>query len=95
MTPARAKPGWLRHDPVTPLLDSGNPAVAYFTRRDLWDEHVPPAQTLWSLPHATRLLRKQQPDGLWRPHILKNKHIEPHLWISLGICRVARRLGAL
>ena len=37
----------------------------------------------------------QDSTGLWRPHILKNKHIEPHLWISLGICRVARRFGML
>ena len=60
----------LKHDPVAPLLASGNEAVAYLARRDLLGERVGPADRLWHLPGAERILRKQQPDGSWpRPGV--------------------------
>jgi hypothetical protein len=57
---------WLRRDPVTPLLKAANPAVAYFARRDLLGERVGPVETLWELPLAAKLFRRQQPEGSWK-----------------------------
>jgi hypothetical protein len=55
-----------RFDPLPPLLDSGEPAIAYFAHRDLAGETVPPLETVWELPEARRLLRYQQDDGSWK-----------------------------
>jgi hypothetical protein len=55
----------LRFDPLPPLLASGNEALLYFVRRDLLDEEVGSASRLWTLPAATRLFRKQSPNGSW------------------------------
>ena len=56
----------LRHDPVPSLLGLGNPALAFFTRRDLLDEEVGPVEVLWELPDALKLVSKQQENGSWR-----------------------------
>ena len=56
----------LRVDPVPALLSSGNDAVAYFARRDLLGEKVPPVETLWQLPQAQSMLRRQREDGSWK-----------------------------
>jgi hypothetical protein len=62
--------GWtdsLCRDVVPRLLSAGDPALAYFVRRDLLAERQPgPVQALWELPQPQRLLRKQQADGSWR-----------------------------
>ncbi|MBI4881255.1 MAG: hypothetical protein HY812_16590 [Planctomycetes bacterium] len=61
-------PRWfarLRHDPVAPLLASGDAAVVYHARRDLLLERVPEASCLWDLPAAAKILRKQGPSGCW------------------------------
>ena len=52
-------------DPVSTLLNSGEKAIYYFTRRDLLNESVPPINSVWELPEAQKLLKKQQPDGSW------------------------------
>ncbi len=63
----------LNHDPIPPLLESGDEALIYFTRRDLLGEDVGPVERLWNLPGAVKILKKQQPDGSWlRPG--ENKH---------------------
>lgn len=54
----------LRYNPVTPLLDCGNDAVTTLARRDLLYETVD-IKTLWQLPDAQKILRKQQADGSW------------------------------
>lgn len=54
-----------RVDPA-PLLASGNPAIEYFTRRDILGEKVPPVKTLWDPPPVERIMRKQQADGSWK-----------------------------
>ena len=55
-----------KYDPIKPLIESNNPAVFYFTRRDLLQQKVEPAaDVLWSLPAAQRILNKQQPGGHW------------------------------
>jgi hypothetical protein len=56
----------LRVDPVPALLASGNPAIEYFTQRDLLGEKVKPIETLWDMPCVERILRKQQGDGSWK-----------------------------
>ncbi|OGO30216.1 MAG: hypothetical protein A2Z16_03010 [Chloroflexi bacterium RBG_16_54_18] len=59
---------WLeqfKFDPISPLLNAGDPALEYFTRRDLLGEALPPIEGLWKLPEASRILRKQLPDGSW------------------------------
>jgi hypothetical protein len=53
-------------DPIPTLLSSGNDAIVYFTRRDLLGEEVPPVETLWRLPQAEKMLRRQREDGSWR-----------------------------
>ena len=53
-------------DPLPTLLSYGDPALEYFTRRDLLGEAVGPVESLWQLPEAQRILKKQQPDGRWR-----------------------------
>jgi hypothetical protein len=56
----------LKVDPVPILLNSGNEAVIYFTRRDLLGEGVPSVETLWRLPQAEKMLRRQRDDGSWK-----------------------------
>jgi hypothetical protein len=68
----------LRSDPIPVLLAAaeGRPAdeaLAYYVRRDLLDEEVPPVEVLWDLPEPAGILRKQRDDGSWkypgrRPH---------------------------
>jgi hypothetical protein len=55
----------LCHDPLPALLAAANPAIPYFVRRDLLGEAVPPVETLWELPAARQLLRRQLPGGAW------------------------------
>lgn len=52
-------------DSVSTLLNSGEKAIYYFTRRDLLNESVLPINSVWELPQAQKLLKKQQPDGSW------------------------------
>ncbi len=63
----------LNHDPIPPLLASGDEALIYFTRRDLLGEDPGQLERLWQLPGVVKILKKQQPDGSWlRPG--ENKH---------------------
>jgi len=55
-----------RIDPFPFLLASGEPAVAYFARRDLAGENMLPLEMVWELPEVQRLLRHQQEDGSWK-----------------------------
>lgn len=56
----------LPYNPLSPLLMAGNPALEYFTRRNLLDEEVGPADRLWQLNEVVKIVRKQQADGAWR-----------------------------
>jgi hypothetical protein len=56
----------LPYDPLPLLLASPNQAIRYFAVRDLSGEDPGPIESLWRLPSAEKLLRKQQPDGRWR-----------------------------
>ncbi len=58
----------LRYDPLPSLLESGNPALIFATRRDLLDEHDISPRDLWSLKPVIRLVAKQLPNGAWKYH---------------------------
>jgi len=66
-------PQWLKIDPLSSLLSSGDAALVYFTRRDLLGEDPGPIDRLWELPAAQKILKKQQPDGSW-PRGGEQKH---------------------
>jgi hypothetical protein len=62
-------PGWksfLRRDPLPTLLGSTNPAISWFTRRDLLGQDPGLIESLWELKEPVRILRKQGDDGRWR-----------------------------
>ncbi len=63
----------LNFDPLPPLLESGNRALAYFVDRDLCGGQVGPPDCLWQLPEAQRILKKQLADGSW-PRLGETKH---------------------
>lgn len=56
----------LKIDPIPVLLSAGNPAIEYYTRRDLLGEEVGPVEELWQLPSVSRIFRKQEEDGYWK-----------------------------
>lgn len=56
----------LKYDPVVPLINSKNRAIAYFARRDLLKEHVPSISTIWNLDEPVKILKKQMPGGFWK-----------------------------
>src|SRR5690606_1170241 len=53
------------YDPVKTLLDSGDEAIIYFTKRDLLEEEVNSINYLWDLPEARKILKKQLDNGSW------------------------------
>jgi hypothetical protein len=55
----------LKNDPLPALLGGNDPALEYFTRRDLLNQAVGGVDTLWKLPNMSRLVDKQKPDGSW------------------------------
>lgn len=55
----------LGRDPLPALLAWDDPALAYWVRRDLLEDEVPPVEVLWDLPKALALTKKQQNDGSW------------------------------
>ena len=56
----------LHDDPLPPLLSSGERAIALFTAQDLLEQTAVEVNTLWDLPEAKKIVRKQQPDGSWK-----------------------------
>jgi hypothetical protein len=55
----------LHFDALSPLVESGNKAVALFACRDLKGQLVQ-VQDLWQEREAQSLLKKQLPDGFWK-----------------------------
>ena len=56
----------LRLNPLPALLSWRDPALNYFTRRDLLEEQAGPVEELWGLPAARKIINRQQADGSWR-----------------------------
>jgi hypothetical protein len=60
---------WLEKLPYNPLdclISSNNPAIEYFTKRDLLEEKVPSVKVLWDLSVPKSLFNRQQEDGSWK-----------------------------
>lgn len=58
----------LRYDPLLRLIFSENGAVAFFAKRDLFEERDSSAAALWELPAVKKILKRQQADGSWKYH---------------------------
>lgn len=63
----------LKYNPIKTLLESGNHAVIYFTKRDLLDGKVEAIDYVWSLPEVQNILKKQGSDGSWKPRGKKDE----------------------
>ena len=63
MSPGAVK---LKTNPIPTLLSCGNPAIEYFTRKDLLDEKIGPVTDLWQLPDVIKILKKQEKNGSWK-----------------------------
>jgi hypothetical protein len=70
----------IKYDSIEPLLYSNNPAVIYFTRKDLLDEKVEPVEKIWELPEVLKILKKQKEDGSFNP---VSKHPLLETWRNL------------
>jgi hypothetical protein len=60
---------WLsqfRRNPIKPLLESNNPAIIYFVKRDLLEEPVEGIHIIWQLAEAHRIIKKQHSKGYWK-----------------------------
>ncbi len=49
---------------IESLLNTDNPAIIAFTKKDLLEEEVN-IELLWTMPRVIQILRKQQLDGSW------------------------------
>ena len=56
----------LKYDPLPALLGAADPAVIYFTRRDLLGESAGPIEELWQIQEVSKIIRRQQPDGSFK-----------------------------
>ncbi len=78
-------------DPLPALLAADEPAIRYFAGRDLLGEENLPVETLWELPGARRLLRRQLANGSWKyPNPRKDRAAEDY-----GQIETFRNLGFL
>ena len=82
----------LRENPIPPLLAANEPALDYFTRRDLLNRQPGPVETLWELPPARKILNHQQEDGSWR-YPGRNRQRYPE--ITYDLLETFRQLGIL
>ena len=54
-----------RYDPIPPLITSAYEAIRYLAKRDLLRQDMPPVETLWQMPEAQCILKRQEPDSCW------------------------------
>jgi hypothetical protein len=59
-------PKFFHSNPISPLLSSRNPILAYFVKRDLLGEEVGPIDIIHKLKPVQSLFNKQQNDGSWK-----------------------------
>lgn len=60
---------WMKifsHDPIKSLLSSGNPAIKYFSKRNILQETVEEISTLQDLPAVQKIIKKQTSGGFWK-----------------------------
>jgi hypothetical protein len=72
--------GNLKYNPIEHLLSSKNPAIIYFTKRDLLDEIAGPINEIWELPEVLKIFKKQKKDGSFNP---VSKHPLLETWRNL------------
>lgn len=82
----------LSGNPLPTLLESSDTVLRYWVRRDLLVEQVEPVSDLWTLPSATRILRRQDTDGGWRYPNRQKMDAEPRKY---GLVETFRQLGIL
>src|SRR5579859_969175 len=56
----------LHYDAIAPLLATDHQALLHTARRELLGEVSEPAESVWELPDARRIIARQQADGRWR-----------------------------
>ena len=56
----------LKYDPIGPLIQSNNEAIAFFAKRDLQKKENLIPTSLWNLPWVTKIVAKQNSDGSWK-----------------------------
>jgi hypothetical protein len=56
----------LRYDPLPILLSTKNPAIVFFTKRDLQNEKACDPESLWDIRAALKIVNNQQSDGSWK-----------------------------
>jgi len=85
-------PHGLRTDPLPVLLEWQDQALTYLIRRDLLKEQVPAIEALWNLPKASKIIRKQLPDGSWK---FPGKTIDPETGQNYFLLETYRNLRVL
>lgn len=82
----------LRFSPIQALLSAGDPAIDYFTRRDLLGEDAGPASQLWMLPVVMKAAAAQRDDGAWGRTYAKRRFRSPTAYDQYETYRVLNRL---
>ncbi len=82
----------LREITIPALIEFGDPALAYFTNRDLIGEDPGDITVLWELPDVRKILDKQSSDGSW-PYPKRSKSAHPTE--NYHILQTFRTLGYL
>jgi hypothetical protein len=68
----------LNYDALPSLLNSQNPSIPYFTKRDIKHKKTLPISAIWELPIVTNRLKNQQKDGSWKFLGQKRNLYPPH-----------------
>ncbi len=82
----------LQFDPLPPLLNTDNPSLFYFAKKDLLEKEEDGPEQLWTLPAVQKIVRKQQEDGSWKYPGKKGNHRTPEDYNQLETYRQLRFL---
>ncbi len=79
-------------NPIPALLSCEDVSLTYFVRRDLQEEPVESIETLWWIPGARQLVKKQSADGSWR---YPGKSYNPQTGTNYDLLETYRNLRLL
>ena len=85
---------WLRqlkYGPLPPLLSSEDEVIIYFSKRDIAEKTIEPIEYIWNLPIVKKIIKKQQPDGSWKP----KKKKDPSCGVKYELVETWRHLRVL
>ncbi len=82
----------LNRDPVPPLLAADDPAIIFFTRRDLLSEQTGVINKMWKSSFVEKVLSKQLEDGSWKHPGTKKNVYPPHHYPLVETWKVFRFL---